>query len=252
MKKLAFFVPVFLLIGFSSCVKDHTAFQPTTNYRLESIQLLSSVNGSLPTRELYNFYYDNSNRVSHYIYSIDINPTQDVSVFYTYSPESNKIYKNYYSLTDTLLERSDSFATNFNGQIIEAWTPTNHFQYLYNGRQMYEMVSIPYGNTMFSTTNDNFFRSVSTISYDSNMTYKFYETLLDRTGDYLQLGSFIFCGMNLFQNADLIRSSVSSGYTNEYSYIIDANSKITQTTAVITDSVGNVYNYTYNLAYESY
>ena len=84
------------------------------------------------------------------------------------------------------------------------------------------------------------------------MTYKFYETLLDRTGDYLQLGSFIFCGMNLFQNADLIRSSVSSGYTNEYSYIIDANSKITQTTAVITDSVGNVYNYTYNLAYESY
>jgi len=38
----------------------------------------------------------------------------------------------------------------------------------------------------------------------------------------------------------------------EITYDIDADSKITQTNAVVTDSVGNVYNYTYNIAYETH
>lgn len=78
--------------------------------------------------------------------------------------------------------------------------------------------------------------------------YTFYG-LPNRTGDYFQLQSFAIYGTNIYQNADLVNSIKNSGFTKTITYTIDAQSKIDQTSAAITDSLGNTYTEVYSLQY---
>ena len=75
---------------------------------------------------------------------------------------------------------------------------------------------------------------------------------INRTGDYLQLQSFSTYGSNIYQNANLVNSIKNSGYTKNITYVIDAQSEITQTKVAITDSIGATTSQVYKLQYQTY
>ena len=75
----------------------------------------------------------------------------------------------------------------------------------------------------------------------------------NRTGDYFQLGSFTTYGVNIFPNAHLLRSILNPGKNAYFTYDIDADSKITQTTAVFRDSLTHVKSTViYRIQYQTY
>jgi hypothetical protein len=74
----------------------------------------------------------------------------------------------------------------------------------------------------------------------------------DRVGDYFQLQSFTTYGVNIFQNAHLLKSITNPGHTTNITYVIDADSKISTTTATTIDSVGHQHVVVYNLQYETH
>jgi hypothetical protein len=83
--------------------------------------------------------------------------------------------------------------------------------------------------------------------------YDIHYNKANAVGDYLQLRSFTTYGVNLYQNQHLIWKIRNAGRKTEVNYTIDATSKITQTMAVITDSITNrVFTDQFNLQYETY
>jgi hypothetical protein len=81
--------------------------------------------------------------------------------------------------------------------------------------------------------------------------YFVYPTLLNRPGDYFQIESFTTYGVNVYQNAHLIRQIVDqNGPTTNISYTIDADSKITQTYVTKRYPDSTVYTTVYKLQYE--
>jgi hypothetical protein len=61
--------------------------------------------------------------------------------------------------------------------------------------------------------------------------------LANRTGDYLQLASYTTYGIDIYANAHLVKFITNPGNNTYITYDIDGNSKITQTTAIIRDSL---------------
>ena len=202
-----------------SCAKTHTANPTPSNYRMHSVELVQQTNAG--------------------------------RVYYKYAT-GGKVYKTYYQLNDTFLLRTDSLLLNANGQVSREWTPYQQNTFEYYGPVLSQLVNGSGEATVYTFSEGDFFKCSSAISFDSSETFVYYKTLNNRAGEYLQLHSFINYGQNIYQYAHLMREITSSGYTTEITYDIDADSKITQTNAVVTDSVGNVYNYTYNIAYETH
>ncbi len=83
-------------------------------------------------------------------------------------------------------------------------------------------------------------------------SYHFYTEDANRIGDYLQLESFTHYGQNVYQNSHLVESITNSSFNAYIKYKIDAQSKITQTQVVETDSVLNKRTYIYDIQYETY
>jgi len=83
-------------------------------------------------------------------------------------------------------------------------------------------------------------------------SYHFYTEDAIRTGDYMQLESFTRYGDNIFRNNHLVESISASDKNAYIHYVIDAQSKITQMTVDVKDSVLNKYTLTYDLQYEEY
>ncbi len=83
--------------------------------------------------------------------------------------------------------------------------------------------------------------------------YYVYPDLLNRTGDYLQIESFTMYGVNIYQNAHMVKQIVEqNGPTTNATYTIDADSKVTQTyvTKVYPDT--STYTTVYKLQYETF
>lgn len=83
-------------------------------------------------------------------------------------------------------------------------------------------------------------------------SFHIYDFLPNRAGDYLQLQSFSEYGVNIYQNAHMLKSMVTSFDTTNVNYAIDGQSKVTQTTAVHTDNLGNTTTQVYKLQYDTY
>ena len=80
-----------------------------------------------------------------------------------------------------------------------------------------------------------------------------YGDLEDRPGDYLQIESFTKYGVNIYQNAHLLRQIYEeNGPTTEVRYTIDADSKITETYVTKTDRLGNKFTTIYKFQYETF
>ena len=256
MKKISLIVVLILISAylsvFVSCTKNHVAAPTPPNYRLHSVEVISTINGGKLKNENYTFSYDTKNRVIKYVYSSNDTSYPNIDVFYTYIDTASKIFKKYYKLNDTTLIRLDSFLYNTSAQIVAEWTPLSRNQFQYNGKLLVQLTDSTGATTIYNAHEGDFYKSSSTICYDSSQTFLFYKTLNNRIGDYLQLRSFLFYGQDIYQNTHLIKEIDNSGYTTQATYVIDADSKVTQTNTAIVDSVGNNYNYTYNLAYETY
>ncbi len=234
-----------------SCAKNHTANPTPSNYRMHSVELVQQTNAGRVYNKLYTFAYDSVNRLSSMVYSSNDTSIPNMVVYYNYAAGS-KVYKTYYQLNDTFLLRTDSLLLNANGQVAREWTPTQQNTFQYYGPTLSQFTNSAGASTVYTFHEGDYYKSSSAISFDSSETFVYYKTLNNRPGEYFQLHSFLNYGQDVYQYAHLLREITSSGYTTEITYNIDAYSKITQTNAVVTDSVGNVYNYTYNIAYETH
>jgi hypothetical protein len=88
--------------------------------------------------------------------------------------------------------------------------------------------------------------------------YSVYTALPNRSGDYLQLESFTKYGANIYQNAHLISKIANPNDTISVHYVIDADSKITQTVVNTKYALSSIpsSNFTasvvYDIQYETY
>ena len=88
--------------------------------------------------------------------------------------------------------------------------------------------------------------------YAAKQYYQFYEQQANRTGDYMQIESFTTYGINIYPNQHMVYSMQSPYNTTNVVYNIDADSKVTQITASVKDSLlQNVTNLKYSLQYET-
>jgi hypothetical protein len=89
--------------------------------------------------------------------------------------------------------------------------------------------------------------------YTNQLFFQIYDYLNDRPGDYLQVQSFTTYGVNIYENQHMVRGMTSSSANTGISYTIDANSKVTYTSASIKDSVTkNIIREDYKFQYETY
>jgi hypothetical protein len=86
----------------------------------------------------------------------------------------------------------------------------------------------------------------------ANESYQFYTENANRVGDWLQLESFTMYGQNIYRNSHLVESIAARNKNAYIDYKYDAQSKITQTSVVVTDSTMNKRTYTYDLQYETF
>jgi hypothetical protein len=82
-------------------------------------------------------------------------------------------------------------------------------------------------------------RAAATVPGDLWATESFFvwPELANRTGDYMGLASLTTYGINIYPNAHLVKFITNPGNNTYITYDIDADSKITQATAVIRDSL---------------
>ena len=64
--------------------------------------------------------------------------------------------------------------------------------------------------------------------------------------------SFTKYGINIYQNAHMIKAMTTTFAKDSVSYVIDAQSKVTQTTVYTKDKYGNTNTVVYQLQYETY
>ncbi len=88
-----------------------------------------------------------------------------------------------------------------------------------------------------------------------NVFFGVYPDKNNRPGDFWQLGSFTTYGINLYQNAHLIKTISIPLHGTHVNYTIDGDSKITTAIVTYNDTVNNHYSQiieVYNLQYETF
>jgi hypothetical protein len=268
MKRIVFLFLMSIAVAalLPSCSKE-TKLNPTpANYRLTSIKKITVFDGELPNTEIYSIFY-NGQEVSEILYTSDDTSIPKTFKYFTYFSDTI-VRTDYQSDYVTIIAR-DTFVVNSNKQIIDVYRNgfarpghpgwSQQYQLTYLNKLLSQLQIINpynygtyYGGTMNYTSFDgDFYKSTSNISLDSVENFAFYG-MANRMGDFFQLNSFVLYGQNIYCNAHLAKQITSSGYTTNITYIFDGDSKITQTDAMVSDSVGNTYHYTYKLAYETY
>ena len=235
-----------------SCSKTHDTHPTPTNTRLYSVELLTHTNGGRVYDEKYTCFYDSQNRLSKLIFSSSDTSIINNEVFFTYNDIINKIYKTTYRVNDSTLLEVDSFLYNSSKQIVQEWTPIGKSLFSYNGKLLYEIVDSNNNYMIYSAHEGDFYKSSSSMSLDSAMTFVFNKSLNNRMGDYFQLRSFLYYGVDIYQNSHMITQIENTGFTINVNYVIDAYSKVVQTNMTKTDSLGNNLYITYNLTYENF
>jgi hypothetical protein len=89
------------------------------------------------------------------------------------------------------------------------------------------------------------FGNVDTATYpglDYKQTFGVFPDQINRMGDYMQLGSFTTYGVNLYQNTHLVKSIYTAVDSSDITYVIDGDSKITQTHIATKDHSGIIRN----------
>jgi hypothetical protein len=88
-------------------------------------------------------------------------------------------------------------------------------------------------------------------SYNGTTDYTVYNLQNNRTGDYLQIESFIKFGVNIYQNTHLVKTIINKIDSTSVAYTIDGQSKITETNLKLWDYLKGDYNISYQFTYTS-
>jgi len=220
--------------------------------------------GKLMAREsdsFYNYYHGVTSVTDSRIYNSDNGNFLNYSsncLLSVYFPNTMSISP--YPMRDYWVQSTGlAYGPNSLYYVNAPWTPVPPLNFTvhpnlgsYNDQLTFTTSGIPLIIFAKDTANDTCFVDFPGTIWP-NEAYTFYSDLASRTGDYLQLLSFTkWGGYNLYQNTNLVKSIINSGYTTNVTYNIDAYNKITQMTAKVIDSLANTRTTTYNLQYETY
>jgi hypothetical protein len=86
----------------------------------------------------------------------------------------------------------------------------------------------------------------------STESYGVFPDKFNRPGDYMYIESFITFGVDIYQQAHLMKSITNTGFTTNVTYEIDADSKITTTNVHTRDSLSHNVISNYRFQYETY
>ena len=242
-----------------SCKKKNDLNSYPPNTRLLNMTLVTSWvdTGNIPIgtpfNENYRFSYDNYGRVQK-IYFTGNNPSKQNTINnFIYNHDT--VLKRITTINEALVE-TDTFITDYHGHITKTYIQGQVVNYTYYN-DLLTRIDTPgalggptYDN--YTSYNGNFTSSVSSRGPSSNGTFTYYTDLNNRIGDYLYLVSMCRYSMNLYQNRSLINTIVVPGGTTTVTYNIDANQKITRTTAIFADTSGKNRTEVADLQYETY
>jgi len=235
---------------FASCKKTHSLNPYPENARLLSFTKSTKYASGAPTlNEIYRFAYDTYNRVATITHTKD-DGSQNLLTTFDYRNDTI-----YYKITypNLSIVESGFYLTDKKGMISVTHEPAATTTYDYIGKLVTKRAYSNSNYFTFTSYNFNLTRKVSSIDAVNNEEYSYYTDKFNRTGDYIQLNSFLKYGFNFYQNDNLIWKIKKVTTNTSVDYEIDADNKITRTTALISDSAGHLnITETYDLQYENY
>jgi len=247
--------------AFFSCKKEHDLNKYPTNSRLlnltRRIDSLDSVGGGhsgvvlATVNENFRFLYDNYNRVSQIYYTTNAVATPNTISTFTYAHDT--IFKTIRSINETFMEL-DTFVTDYHGHITSTYINGHVINYSYYGDLLVRVDSTngAAGYSNYTSYNGNFTASKSSLGAGYDGRYTYFTDMPNRTGDYLYIRSMVRYGVNLYQNRSLINTIDLPGYFTTATYVIDGDSKVTQTTAITAYINKFSQRDTYDIQYEKY
>ncbi|MBC7553850.1 MAG: hypothetical protein H7257_07710 [Taibaiella sp.] len=247
-------LPVLILLSvftIISCKKTNTLNPYPNNYRLLNVTRTAtpSLSSLQIVNENYRFVYDNYNRVTQVVYTTNNAAASNTISYLTYVEDT--IFKTTRFVNETLAEK-DTFISDLRGHITKSYIlgQVTKYAYLVNLLSRVDYNDTNYVN--YTSYNGNFLAAVSSLGPAYKGTFEFFTDKPNRNGDYLQLLSMFKFGQNIYQNSSLVRNITVPGTIADITYVIDADNKVTKTTAVVTDSSGSYHTDVYQMQYETY
>ena len=233
----------------SSCKKNHSLHSYPDNIRLLSFAKTTSYsNNTTVINENYRFLYDVYNRVSQIIHTKNDGSSNKIC-YLTY--KNDTIYDTTRYVNQSAVLEVDTFVVDSRGFITYTYMLGNVTSYSYLGNLLTHISSNSTSYT-YNSYNGNFTTAIPGNATTVPLYYTFYTDQFNRTGDYLQLNSCLTYGFNFYQNNNLVRSIGYVYDTTKLTYVIDADNKITQTTAITTDTGYRKTTEVYDIQYETY
>ena len=242
------------VFAFLACKKTHPLNTYPANNRLLNVtrkatSYIPIVGATGYVNENYRFVYDNLGRVSKIYYTTnDISQTNTISNL-TYAGDTilDKI-----TFINDALKELDTFITDLHGHITTTYINGRILNYAYYGDLLTRIDSPGGAFSNFTSYNGNFTASISSLGAAFNGQYTYFTDRPNRMGDYFYLISMFRYGVNLFQNQSLVNTITIPGSTTTATYVIDGDSKVTQTTAIVQDTSGYYHTDVYDIQYEKY
>lgn len=248
--RLAVFIFVSVSL-FTSCKKTHPLHSYPDNMRLLNITKTTnrSITPGVTVYENYRFIYDGYNRVGQIIHTINDGSSNLVSNF-RYSNDT--IYDTIRYVNQSTVIEIDSFITDQKGLISITYEPSLTTEYTYSGKLLTKKAVSPTDYFTYTSYNANILKANHSTTTTKNVDCTYYTDKFNRVGDYQQLNSFLRYGFNFYQNDNLLWKLIGTYNTTNIEYVIDADNKITKTTAITTDTAGRTVTEKYDLQYEQF
>ena len=215
-----------------------------------TVLLTSYSDNSIVTDEVYRFAYDGFNRVSQVVHTKNDGSANTINTF-TY--RNDTIYDTTRYVNQSTVTEVDTFIVDSRGFIAITYLLGVQTTYSYLGNLLTRVAKSNVDYYTYNSYNNNFTKAVASLSTINPIVYyTFYTDLPNRPGDYLQLNSDLRYGFNFYQNSNLVRSIAYTFDTTKLTYVIDADSKITRTTAVTYDTAHRATTEVYDIQYEKF
>ncbi len=249
---LRFTVLIFISVAlFSSCKKTHPLHAYPDNMRLLNFTKTTTTSTS-PTvivYENYRFIYDGYNRVSQIIHTKNDGSSNLISNL-TY--KNDTIYDTTRYVNQSTLIEVDTFVTDQKGLISITYEPGLKTEYTYLGKLLTRKATSSTDYFTYTSYNANILKATNSLDANKNTDCTYYTDKFNRVGDYLQLNGFLKYGFNFYQNDNLIWKLIYPNVTVNIDYVIDADNKITKTTALSVDAAGHTTTEVFDLQYEQF
>lgn len=249
---LRFAVIILVMVTvFSSCKKKHDLHDYPNNIRLRNFTKITTFTGNpVLLYETYAFGYDGFNRVIKITHTKNDGSSNLVSDL-TYRNDS--VYDVTTLVNTTTLWEIDTFIADKKGLITITYEPGNVTTYDYSGILLTRKKMSAGDEKTYTSYNSNLLKGTSNAGTANDVSYTYYTDKFNRIGDYLQINGFQKYGFNFYQNDNLVWKILTSSTTIDLQYEIDADNKITKTTATTMTPAGGVLKTeVYDLQYETY